>query len=224
MPLVARLLLRLRREYGWRRLRLRIRLAAYMRGAVVDLTIDPTVLVKGLPSVVVGRGSHTTLEIGRDTHIEPGVLLFLDGGRVTLGPHTRLRRWAVIRVRGGHLDLQGHNYVSYCSVIHCDEHITVEPYCGIAEHATVTDSNHLHPPEGEWFLHHITTAPVRLGAHAWIGAKVTVGPGVSVGSHTFVGANAVVTKDIPAGVNAGGIPARVLSRVDDGNASDGSGT
>lgn len=37
-----------------------------------------------------------------------------------------------------------------------------------------------------------------------------VGPGVTIGRDTVVGAGAVVTSDLPAGVVAVGVPARVL--------------
>jgi len=51
---------------------------------------------------------------------------------------------------------------------------------------------------------------VRDGAHIGIGA--TVLPGISIGAWTVVGAGAVVTRPLPAGVTAVGVPARVLDR------------
>ena len=38
-------------------------------------------------------------------------------------------------------------------------------------------------------------------------------PGVTIGQDTVVGAGAVVTKDLPAGVVAAGVPARVLREI-----------
>ncbi len=37
-----------------------------------------------------------------------------------------------------------------------------------------------------------------------------MGPGVSIGENTVVGAGAVVTRDLPAGVVAAGVPARMI--------------
>jgi len=37
-----------------------------------------------------------------------------------------------------------------------------------------------------------------------------VGPGVTIGANTVVGAGAVVTRDLPPGVLAVGVPARVI--------------
>lgn len=60
-----------------------------------------------------------------------------------------------------------------------------------------------------------TQAPIRLGNRVWLAAGVVVSAGVSIGEGTIVGANAVVLKDLPAGVLAGGVPARVIRRLGD---------
>ncbi len=49
-----------------------------------------------------------------------------------------------------------------------------------------------------------------LGDHVFIGAGAKIIGGVTVGSHVKIGANAVVTKDLPSGATAVGIPAKVI--------------
>jgi acetyltransferase-like isoleucine patch superfamily enzyme len=56
--------------------------------------------------------------------------------------------------------------------------------------------------------------PVVIEDNVWIGGQVSVLPGVRIGRDTVVGIHAVVFDDIPAGVIAGGNPARVLRRLD----------
>ena len=58
-------------------------------------------------------------------------------------------------------------------------------------------------------------APIHIGSDCWLGANVTVLPGVSIGDGTVVGAGSVVTKDLPAGVVAVGNPCRVLRAVNE---------
>ncbi|SIR78661.1 acyltransferase [Microbacterium sp. RURRCA19A] len=58
-------------------------------------------------------------------------------------------------------------------------------------------------------------APITLGSDVFIGAGVTIMPGVSIGDHVVVGAGSVVTKNVPAGTVVAGVPARAVSTWDD---------
>jgi maltose O-acetyltransferase len=52
--------------------------------------------------------------------------------------------------------------------------------------------------------------PIAIGDNVWLGGGAIVCPGVTIGADTVVGAGAVVTRDLPAGVVAAGVPARVI--------------
>ena len=59
----------------------------------------------------------------------------------------------------------------------------------------------------------IVAAPIVIERNVWLGAGATVLQGVRVGEASVVAAGAVVTSDVPAGVVAAGLPARVLKAV-----------
>lgn len=56
--------------------------------------------------------------------------------------------------------------------------------------------------------------PVAIGNNVWIGADVTILPGVTIGDNTVIGAGSVVTKNIPANVVAVGNPCRVVKKIE----------
>ncbi|MDE6277440.1 MAG: sugar O-acetyltransferase [Muribaculaceae bacterium] len=56
--------------------------------------------------------------------------------------------------------------------------------------------------------------PIRVGNNVWIGAGVSVLPGVSIGDNCVIGAGSVVNKDIPANTLAAGNPCRPIRRID----------
>jgi acetyltransferase-like isoleucine patch superfamily enzyme len=53
-------------------------------------------------------------------------------------------------------------------------------------------------------------APVVFESGCFVGASVTILPGVRIGRGAFVAAGSVVTADVPPGTVAAGVPARVL--------------
>ena len=55
--------------------------------------------------------------------------------------------------------------------------------------------------------------PVHIGENVWVGAGVTIVPGVSIGKDSVIGACSVVVKDIPDNVVAVGNPCRVLREI-----------
>ena len=55
-----------------------------------------------------------------------------------------------------------------------------------------------------------TKAPVKIGKDVWLGANCIVLPGITVGDGAIIAAGSVVTKDVPANVFVGGVPAKII--------------
>lgn len=56
-------------------------------------------------------------------------------------------------------------------------------------------------------------APVKIGSNVWIASNVTVCGGVTIGDDCVIGAGSVVTRDIPSGCFAAGVPCRVKRQI-----------
>ena len=85
--------------------------------------------------------------------------------------------------------------------------ITIGDGALIGHNAVLATLNHDFSPERRTSMH---PAPVVIGKNVWLGASVTVVPGVTIGDNAVIAAGAVVTKDVPAGTIAAGVPAKVL--------------
>ena len=57
--------------------------------------------------------------------------------------------------------------------------------------------------------------PITVGNNIWFGAGVHVMPGVTIGNDVVIAAGSVVTKDIPSGVVAAGVPCKVVKKITD---------
>ena len=92
--------------------------------------------------------------------------------------------------------------------------ITIGSACQLATRVQLLTATHPIDPEPRrigWE----SGAPIVIGDNVWLGGGVIVCPDVTIGDDTVVGAGAVVTRDLPAGVVAAGVPARVIREIGD---------
>ena len=60
----------------------------------------------------------------------------------------------------------------------------------------------------------VYTGEIHIKKNAWLGARVSVLPGVTIGENAIVGTGAVVTHDVPDNTIVAGVPARVIKTID----------
>ncbi|WP_439647376.1 DapH/DapD/GlmU-related protein [Aquibacillus saliphilus] len=76
--------------------------------------------------------------------------------------------------------------------------------CETVRHSILIDvgSNDL------YYHNFLKCIPIRIGKGVWIGANVTVAPGLNIGDGAIIATGAVLNKDVPPIV--GGVPAKVF--------------
>jgi putative colanic acid biosynthesis acetyltransferase WcaF len=136
-------------------------------------------------------------------HAPRRALLRLFGTRVGRGSQIMpsVRIWAP-----WNLSLGDHATVSHGVDLYNVDRIEIGAHATVSQRSflcTAThDVDHPHMP--------LVTAPIRIGAGAWVCAEVYVHPGVTVGADAVAGVRAVVLHDVEAGHVVGGNPAKFL--------------
>ena len=85
--------------------------------------------------------------------------------------------------------------------------ITIEDDVMLGPNVQLITENHpINPSERK----NLDLKSILIQKNAWIGAGAIVLPGVIVGENSVVAAGSVVTKDVPANMVVGGIPAKFI--------------
>ena len=89
------------------------------------------------------------------------------------------------------------------------EHTSIGDSTVITAHANIPSQTPLKK------LYPRTMKETRIGKGIWIMPNCVVAPGVTIGDYSVIATGAIITKDIPPMVLAGGLPARVLKDLSD---------
>lgn len=150
---------------------------------------------------ILGYVWMRNIEISRnwqDITLEPDVSL--DHGTVLLCSGDAAKNKLVIR---------SGTYVNRYTIFDAHEHLEIGKDCMIGPHCYLTDADHRKVAGKPVKSQPMETSAVILEDEVWLGTRVTVLPGVTIGTGAVVGAGSVVTKSIPAGAIAYGVPATV---------------
>lgn len=112
----------------------------------------------------------------------------------------------------GNIAIGDGTFVNFGAVMLDVVPITIGAACQIATNVQLLTATHPIDPEPRR-LGWESGAPITVEDDVWLGGGAIVCPGVTIGRDTVVGAGAVVTKDLPAGVVAAGVPARVIREI-----------
>ena len=119
----------------------------------------------------------------------------------------------------GAINIGDRTFVNVGAVVLDVAPVTIGAACQIATRVQLLTATHPVDPAARragWE----SGAPITVADNVWLGAGAIVCPGVSVAEDSVIGAGAVVTRDVPAGVVAAGVPARVVREITDADRVD----
>lgn len=94
---------------------------------------------------------------------------------------------------------------SHCWHIEIGNDVIIAPRVHILAHDAST----------KIFLNHTRVANVKIGNEVFVGAGTIILPGVTIGNRVIIGAGSVVKSDVPDNSVAVGVPAKVISSLDE---------
>jgi acetyltransferase-like isoleucine patch superfamily enzyme len=136
---------------------------------------------------------------------------------VTLGPHATLAPNVSLR-NGERIAIGAGTHIGERSFLWAgDSHgrITIGSDCRFAPGVFVTASDYGLRPDETMATQARNEQDVVIGDDVWLGANVFVGAGVVIGDGCVVSAASSVTKSLPPGSVAVGVPARIVRRRED---------
>jgi len=116
---------------------------------------------------------------------------------------------------GSHVHLGSNIYANFNLTLVDDGHIYIGDWVKFGPNVTIVTAGHPVLPELRKDPALQFNKDVHIEECVWIGAGVTVLPGVTIGKNSVIGAGSVVTRDIPANVVAVGNPCRVMRPIGD---------
>ncbi len=163
--------------------------------------------------------------IGANVYIRRPVSL--RGGKyISIGSHSVIQKGCILNAWDRYGDqsftpeiaIGEHVSIGEWSHLSAIRAIRIGNYVRTGRRVTIVDNSHGRGTSEELGMHPedqplSSKGVVTIGNNVRIADKVTILSGVTIGDNSTIGANAVVTHDIPAGVIAAGVPARVIRQI-----------
>ena len=132
-------------------------------------------------------------------------LLRLFGARIGKGahPHASVKIWAP-----WNLEMGDHSCLAPHVDCYCVAPVKLGPHSTVSQYSYLCTASHdiEHPNLP------LVTAPIIIGAGAWVTADVFIAPGVTIGEGAVVGARSSVFKSVPPWTVVAGNPAREIKK------------
>jgi len=140
-------------------------------------------------------------------------------GIIRIGEHFGvLNNWIpteIITASDGVIEIGSRVGINYGCCIFSAKRVFIGDRVMIGNLSIISDTRCANLARDEQWIHD-DADPIEIGDDVWLGSRVTILPGTKIGRGSVITAGSIVSGEIPAGVIAGGNPARIVRRLSDG--------
>jgi acetyltransferase-like isoleucine patch superfamily enzyme len=193
-----------------------------------NATIEKQVSLGIYNGGTINLGKGTQLKEGTNLHagenaeltLEEGVKVLAhstlrNGNKMILKKNSSVSSYCMIFPRenaydgtfilGEHSNIGDFTTIDTCDDVIIGNYVALGPNCILYTHDHDYETGELAAWKGE-----VKTGKIVIKDGAWVGARVTILPGVTIGEKAVVAAGSVVTRNVLPGEIVGGIPAKPL--------------
>lgn len=163
------------------------------------------------------------IRLGHGVYLDQGTYLHATPGGIELGDNTIVMHGAVLHVYNfrdlphAGIRIGKDSLVGEYSVIRGQGGVTIGDRVYTSPFTQIIAVNHVfHDPKRPFVDQGITAEGIVIEDDVWLGANAVITDGVRVGKGAIVAAGAVVTKDVEPYTVVGGVPARLIKRIEEG--------
>jgi acetyltransferase-like isoleucine patch superfamily enzyme len=162
------------------------------------------------------------IKFGKNSYVDSGCRLHASIAEIEIGDNSRIMRNAylcsyVSNARSGEgIYIGNKSWIGINSVLSSGQGgIFIGNNVLISPNVTIVTGNHdFRDIAATTAEQEYSGSPIHIHDDVWVGASAVILGGVTIGKHAVIAAGSVVTKDIPAYTMVGGVPAKLIKKID----------
>ncbi len=179
------------------------------------MRLNPFDLARRVRLVLWARiALRSCTSVGRRVGLR-GRMIVENSGTMVIGDRVRFLGHQVpvelIAARGAQLRIGARTLINIGTSINAQRSVTIGEDCNIGHYVLIMDTDFYEVSDR---AKKAEPSPIHIGNRVWLATRTTVLKGVTIGDGAIVAAGSVVAVDVPPYTMVGGVPARVIKKLE----------